>query len=69
MTPAECLVTVGVDTHNEVHVAVARTARAAPGRISVATTPAGYAAAGSWARRLGPSSAGGSRAPAATGLG
>lgn len=53
--PAPARVTVGVDTHAEVHVAVANDSF---GRrldtISVATTPAGYAELLGWARRLGP---------------
>jgi transposase len=53
--PAPARITVGVDTHAEVHVAVANDSF---GRrldaISVATTPAGYAELLGWARRLGP---------------
>src|SRR5215217_7779502 len=53
--PAPARVTVGVDTHAEVHVAVANDGF---GRrldtISVATTPAGYAELLGWARHLGP---------------
>jgi transposase len=52
--PVPTRVTVGVDTHAEVHVAVAKDAF---GRrldaTSVATTPAGYAELLGWARRLG----------------
>jgi transposase len=47
-------VTVGVDTHADIHVAVAKDAfgrRVAS--TSVATTPAGYAALLGWAQRLG----------------
>jgi transposase len=53
--PAPARITVGVDTHAEVHVAVAQDSL---GRrldaISVPTTPAGYAELLGWARRLGP---------------
>jgi transposase len=53
--PAPARITVGVDTHAEVHVAVANDSL---GRrldaISVPTTPAGYAELLGWARRLGP---------------
>jgi transposase len=52
--PAPRRVTVGVDTHAEVHVAVAKDAL---GRrldaTSAATTPAGYAELLGWAQRLG----------------
>jgi transposase len=52
--PMPTRVTVGVDTHAEVHVAVAKDPF---GRrldaTSVATTPAGYAELLGWARRLG----------------
>jgi transposase len=52
--PAPTQVTVGVDTHAEVHVAVAKDSF---GRrldaTSVATTPAGYAELLGWAQRLG----------------
>ena len=52
--PVPTRVTVGVDTHAEVHVAVAKDAF---GRrldaTSVATTPAGYADLLDWAQRLG----------------
>ena len=68
--PASARITVGVDTHAEVHVAVAKDSF---GRrldaISVPTTPAGYAELLSWAQRLVRSRPGGSRAPAASGLG
>jgi hypothetical protein len=63
--PAPTRVTVGVDTHAEVHVAVAKDAF---GRrldaTSIPTTPAGYAELLGWARRLGQPMPGGSRAPA-----
>jgi transposase len=53
--PMPTEVTVGVDTHADVHVAVAKDAL---GRwldtISVATTPAGYAQLLGWAQHLGP---------------
>jgi transposase len=52
--PMPTQVTVGVDTHADVHVAVAKDAfgrRLAA--TSVATTPAGYAELLGWARRLG----------------
>jgi transposase len=53
--PAPARITVGVDTHAEVHVAVAKDSF---GRrvdaISVATTPAGYGELLGWAQRLGP---------------
>jgi transposase len=68
--PAPARITVGVDTHAEVHVAVANDSF---GRrldaISVPTTPAGYAELLGWARRLGPINAWGSKARAASGLG
>jgi transposase len=69
--PAPARITVGVDTHAEVHVAVANDNF---GRrldaISVPTTPAGYGELLGWARRLGPINAwGGSKARAASGLG
>jgi transposase len=52
--PVPARITVGVDTHAEVHVAVATDSF---GRrldaISVPTTPAGYAELLGWARRLG----------------
>ena len=68
--PVPTPVTVGVDTHAEVHVAVAMDAF---GRrldtTSVATTPAGYAELLGWAQCLGQVEAWGSRAPAASGLG
>jgi transposase len=53
--PVPARITVGVDTHAEVHVAVAKDSF---GRrldaISVPTTPAGYAELLGWAQRLGP---------------
>jgi transposase len=53
--PAPARITVGVDTHAEVHVAVAKDSF---GRrldaTTVPTTPAGYAELLGWARRLGP---------------
>jgi transposase len=52
--PVPTRVTVGVDTHADIHVAVAKDSF---GRrldaISVPTTPAGYAELLGWARRLG----------------
>ena len=52
--PTPTRITVGVDTHAEVHVAVANDSF---GRrldtISVPTTPAGYAELLGWAQRLG----------------
>ena len=52
--PAPAWITVGVDTHAEVHVAVAK---GAFGRrlatTSVPTTPAGYAELSGWAQGLG----------------
>jgi transposase len=52
--PVPTRVTVGVDTHADVHVAVAKDAF---GRrldaTSVATTPGGYRALLGWAQRLG----------------
>jgi transposase len=67
--PAATQVTVGVDTHAEVHVAVANNNF---GRrldaTSVPTTPAGYAELLGWAQGLGQIEAWGSRAPAASGL-
>jgi transposase len=68
--PVPTRVTVGVDTHADVHVAVAKDAF---GRrldaTSVATTPGGYRALLGWAQRLGEIDAWGSRAPAPLGLG
>jgi transposase len=52
--PAPAQVTVGVDTHADIHVAVAKDGF---GRrldtTSIPTTPAGYAALLGWAKRLG----------------
>ena len=60
-------VTVGVDTHLDVHVAVVKDRL---GRrlatTSGATTPAGYAELLGWATQVGPVEAWGSRAPAAS---
>jgi transposase len=68
--PAPARITVGVDTHAEVHVAVAKDSF---GRrvdaISVATTPAGYAELLGWAQRLGQIQGWGSKVRAASGLG
>jgi transposase len=68
--PAPTQVTVGVDTHTDLHVAVANDSF---GRrldaISVPTTPAGYAELLGWARRLGPINAWGIEGTAASGLG
>ena len=68
--PVPARITVGVDTHAEVHVAVATDSF---GRrldaISVPTTPAGYAELLGWARRLGPINAWGIEGTAASGLG
>jgi transposase len=68
--PMPTPVTVGVDTHADVHVAVAKDAF---GRrldaTSVATTPAGYAELLDWAQRLGQPDAWGIEAPAASGPG
>ena len=63
-------VTVGVDTHADIHVAVAMDSfgrRRAT--TSVPTTPAGYGELRDWALGLGEIDAWGSRAPAASGLG
>jgi transposase len=52
--PAPTPVTVGVDTHADIHVAVAKDAFGRRLDIaSVATTPAGYAELLGWAQRLG----------------
>lgn len=68
--PAPAPITVGVDTHAEVHVAVAKDNL---GRrldaISVPTTPAGYAELLGWARRLGPINAWGIEGTGSFGLG
>jgi hypothetical protein len=68
--PAPARITVGVDTHAEVHVAVANDSF---GRrldtISVATTPPGYAELLGWAQRLGQVEGWGSKGPVASGLG
>lgn len=56
LAPAEVrvLVTIGVDTHVDVHVAVALDAYGRRlGALTVATTPAGYGALLAWASRLG----------------
>jgi hypothetical protein len=54
MALADCLVTVGVDNHKELHVAVAvdRLGRRL-GAITVATTPRGFGRLERWARALG----------------
>jgi transposase len=54
MPPTECLVTIGVDSHKELHVAVAvdQLGRRL-GAITVATTPRGFGQLERWARRLG----------------
>jgi transposase len=68
--PAPTQVTVGVDTHTDLHVAVATDSF---GRCldttSIPTTPAGYAELLDWAQCLGQIEAWGSRAPAPLGLG
>ena len=68
--PAPTQVTVGVDTHADVHVAVATDSF---GRrldtTSVVTTPAGYAELLAGPSVSASSRPGGSRAPAASGLG
>jgi transposase len=68
--PAPTQVTIGVDTHADSHVAVAKDSF---GRhldhTSVPTTPAGYAEVLGWAERMGKVEAWGSRAPAALGPG
>ena len=65
--PTSTQVTVGVDTHAEVHVAVAKDSF---GRrldaISVPTTPAGYAELLGWAEQLARWRPGASKAPAAS---
>jgi hypothetical protein len=54
MLPAECLVTVGVDSHKELHVAVALDQLGRRlGACTVATTPRGFGQLERWARRLG----------------
>jgi transposase len=54
MPPTECLVTVGVDSHKELHVAVALDQLGRRlGAITVATTPRGFGQLERWARRLG----------------
>jgi transposase len=56
LAPAEVgvLVTIGVDTHVDVHVAVALDQYGRRlGSLTVATTPAGYGALLAWADRLG----------------
>jgi transposase len=54
MPPTECLVTIGVDSHKELHVAVAvdQLGRRL-GAITVATTPRGFGQLERWAQRLG----------------
>ena len=65
--PASTQVTVGVDTHLDVHVAVVKDQL---GRrlatTSVATTPAGYAELLGWAEQLARWRPGASKAPAAS---
>ena len=53
--PRRSGVTVGVDTHGEIHVAAAFTSDLGRplGHLEVATTPAGYRSLLTWARRLG----------------
>ena len=68
--PAPARITVGVDTHAEVHVAVAKDSFGRRlGAASVPTTRAGYAQLLGWARGLGQIEGWGSKAPAASGLG
>jgi hypothetical protein len=63
-------VTVGVDTHGQVHVACALDQLGRQlATWQAATTPAGYRALLAWARSLGEVAAWGSRGPAAMGLG
>jgi transposase len=54
MALADCLVTVGVDSHKELHVAVAvdQLGRRL-GAVTVATTPRGFGQLERWAQRLG----------------
>jgi transposase len=54
MPPTECLVTIGVDSHKELHVAVAvdQLGRALA-TTRVATTPRGFGQLERWAQRLG----------------
>ena len=50
-----CGITVGVDTHLDVHVARAKDHLGRPlGEKSIATTPAGYQELAAWAAELGP---------------
>ena len=54
-TAAEVQVTLGIDTHADVHVGVALDHLGRRlGSYSVPTTPAGYAELATWARRFGP---------------
>jgi transposase len=54
MPPADCLVTVGVDSHKELHVAVALDQLGRRlGACTVATTPRGFGQLDRWAQRLG----------------
>jgi transposase len=54
MPPADCLVTVGVDSHKELHVAVALDQLGRRlGACTVATTPRGFGQLERWAQQLG----------------
>jgi transposase len=54
MPPTDCLVTIGVDSHKELHVAVALDQLGRHlGAITVATTPRGFGQLERWAQRLG----------------
>ena len=67
--PEPTRVTIGVDTHLDVHVAHAKDALGRPlATTSVPTTPAGYRGLLGWARAWARSRPGGSRAAAATAL-
>jgi transposase len=62
--------TIGVDTHLEVHVAHANDQLGRPvATLQIPTTPAGYQQLLGWAHELGEPIVWGGRAPAATALG
>jgi transposase len=55
VVPVDQIVTVGVDTHSDIHVAVALDQLGRRlGTTTIPTTPAGYRQLESWARQFGP---------------
>jgi transposase len=68
--PVAPQLTIGVDTHLELHVAHANDQLGRPvATLQIPTTPAGYQQLLGWAHGLGEPVAWGWRAPAATALG